>query len=308
MVDIVTFSEAEPLLDWIELTDALADGHRLAKAEIADQFLSRREDTMLTRAAWIDGLGSAVKTAFIVPSNAGRGLPTTAGAVNLFDDRTGELAALLDFKLVTKWKTAGDSLLAARMLGQPDCARILIIGAGTVARSLVEAYSAVFPSAVFTVWNRTRKNAEKLASDYDNRADIRVADDLPASAGGADIVACATMAVEPVLQGEWLAPGTHVDLIGAYRPDMREADDAALRASKIFVDSRDTTLNHIGELRIPVEQGVISADSITADFYDLPGGAFSRSNPDDITLFKNGGGAHLDLMTSNYILSKWQSR
>ena len=308
MVEIVTFSEAEPLLDWIELTDALADGHRLPKAEIGDQFLWRGDDTMLSRAAWIDGLGSAVKTAFVVPSNSERGLPTTAGAVNLFNDRTGELAALLDFRLVTKWKTAGDSLLAARRLGRPDSARILIIGAGAVARSLVEAYSAVFPKARFTIWNRTRKKAEKLASDYADRAEIRVAGNLPASVSGSDIVACATMAAEPVLRGEWLAAGTHVDLIGAYRPDMREADDAALRASRIFVDSRDTTLDHIGELKIPLAQGVISADSITADFYDLPGGGFVRSDRADITLFKNGGGAHLDLMTSNYILSKWQSR
>ncbi len=308
MVEIVTFSDAEPLLDWIELTDALADGHRLAKAEIGDQLLYRGDDAMLTRAAWIDGLGSAVKTAFVVLSNSDRGLPTTTGAVNLFNDRTGELVALLDFRLVTKWKTAGDSLLAARRLARPDCSQILIVGAGTVARSLVEAYSAVFPSAEFTIWNRTRKHAEKLASDYENRADIRVADDLSASVSCADIVACATMAAEPVLQGEWLTPGTHVDLIGAYRPDMREADDAALRASRIFVDSRDTTLDHIGELKIPLRQGVIRVDSIAADFYDLPGGGFARAGPREITLFKNGGGAHLDLMTSNHILSKWQRR
>ena len=308
MVEIVTFSEAEPLLDWIELTDALADGHRLAKAEIGDQLLYRGSDAMLTRAAWIDGLGSAVKTAFVVPANSDLGLPTTNGAVNLFNDRTGELAALLDFKLVTKWKTAGDSLLAARRLGPPDCAQILIVGAGTVARSLVEAYSSVFPSAVFTIWNRTRKTAETLVSDYQNRTDIRIADDLAAAVSGADIVACATMAAEPVLRGGWLTPATHVDLIGAYRPDMREADDAALRASRIFVDSRATTLDHIGELKIPLEQGVISRGSIIADFYDLPGGAFARAGPAEITLFKNGGGAHLDLMTSNYILAKWQSR
>ena len=308
MVEFVTFSEAEPLLDWLELTDALADGHCLAKAEISDQLLYRGDDAMLTRAAWIDGLGSAVKTAFVVPSNSDRGLPTTAGAVSLFNDRTGELEALLDFRLVTKWKTAGDSLLAARRLARRDSADMLIVGAGAVARSLVEAYSAVFPSAAFTIWNRTWENAEKLVSEYENRADIRVADDLAAAVNRADIVACATIALDPVLRGEWLSPGTHVDLIGAYRPDMRETDDAALLASRIFVDSRDTTLQHIGELKTPLELGVISNRSVIADFYDLPDGSFARTGPSEITLFKNGGGAHLDLMTSNHILSKWQCR
>ncbi|MDY6859875.1 MAG: ornithine cyclodeaminase, partial [Pseudomonadota bacterium] len=103
----------------------------------------------------------------------------------------------------------------------------------------------------------------------------------------------------------WLRPGQHIDLIGAYRADMREADDTALRRARIFVDSRDTTLNHIGELKTPLEQGVITRDDIIADFYDLPSGRFARRTEDEITLFKNGGGAHLDLMTSRYILKEW---
>ncbi len=308
MVEIVDFKAADPLLDWFEITDALAAGHQFAKAEIGDQLLWRRNDTLLSRAAWIDGIGSAVKTAFVVPSNSRRGLPTTTGAVTLFDDETGQLTALLDFKLVTKWKTAGDSMLAARRLARPNSSTILIVGAGTVARSLVEAYSALFPAAEFLIWNRTESRACQMAADYSDTVSIQAAVDLAESVHRSDIVACATISTAPIIKGTWLRPGTHLDLIGAYRPDMREVDDDALRASRIFVDSRESTLDHIGELKIPLGQGIISRDDVVADFYDLNSGAFERSASDCITLFKNGGGAHLDLMTANYILRKWQSR
>jgi ornithine cyclodeaminase len=107
-----------------------------------------------------------------------------------------------------------------------------------------------------------------------------------------------------VLQGAWLRPGQHVDLIGAFRADMREADDTALTRSRVFVDSRETVLDHIGELKDPIARGVISAGDVVADFYELD--RFTRS-PDDITLCKNGGGAHLDLMVARHILERWQS-
>ncbi|MBV1902740.1 MAG: ornithine cyclodeaminase, partial [Marinosulfonomonas sp.] len=133
-------------------------------------------------------------------------------------------------------------------------------------------------------------------------------DDLEAAVREADIVSVATMTTAPLIRGEWLQPGQHIDLIGAYTPDMREADDLALQRARIFVDSRDTTINHIGELLIPLSQGVISKADILADFYDLSGGGFARQTDEEITLFKNGGGAHLDLMTGRYILDAWKSR
>ena len=120
-----------------------------------------------------------------------------------------------------------------------------------------------------------------------------------------DIITSATMATEPSLKGAWLQPGQHVDLIGAYRPDMREADDETLQRARVFVDSFDTTVGHIGEIKIPLETGAISRDHLVADYYDLA--AFKRRSPDEITLFKNGGGAHLDLMTSRYILDAWRA-
>lgn len=301
--EIIPFAEGEAQLDWIGLTDAIAAGHDLPKAEIADSFLYRGGDTLLNRAAWIDGLGLAVKSATIFPGNAGLGKPAVNGGVSVYSDADGTLAAIIDFHLVTKWKTAGDSLLAARRLARPDSRVILIVGAGTVARSLIEAYGAAFPEARFLIWNRTAAKARELA---DGSAHVTAVDDLAEAVGDADIVSCATMSTDPVLRGDWLRPGTHVDLIGAYRPDMREADDTALRRSRLFVDSRDTTVGHIGEIRDPIARGVVKETDIVADYYDL--GAFEQRSETEITLFKNGGGAHMDLMVSRYILDRWQDR
>ena len=153
-----------------------------------------------------------------------------------------------------------------------------------------------------TVWNRTTKHAEAMVADCPG---LRVAEDLETAVRGADIVTSATMSTEPVLRGEWFQPGQHIDLIGAYRPDMREVDDAGLQRARVFVDSYDTTVDHIGEIKIPLASGAISRDHLLADYYALD--AFTRQSDEDITLFKNGGGAHLDLMTSRYILDAWQA-
>ncbi|WP_417723061.1 ornithine cyclodeaminase family protein [Salipiger sp.] len=293
--------EAGERLDWLGLTRAFEAGHRLPRAEIADNFLYRGKDTLLNRAAWIDGLGLAVKSATIFPGNPERGRGIVNGGVTLYDDATGLLEAVVDFHLVTKWKTAGDSLLGALKLARPESREILIVGAGTVGHSLVEAYGAGFPGARFSVWNRTPDKAEAMASELG----IDFAPDLEAAVAGADIISCATMSTTPVIRGDWLRAGQHLDLIGAYRPDMREADDTALQRARIFVDSFDTTLGHIGELKIPLESGAIGRGDVIADYYDS--GAFRRTGVEEITLFKNGGGAHLDLMTSRYIHDNWNA-
>lgn len=295
----ISFEQGESVLDWIGLTQAIEAGHSMPKAEIGDTFLYRGKDTILSRSAWIDGLGIAVKTASIFPKNPAAGIPMVNGAVSLFDDASGTLSAIIDFHLVTKWKTAGDSLTAALRLARKDSSRILIVGAGTVGRSLFQAYSAGFPNAEFTIWNRTQGSAEAMAAECPG---MSVATDLEAAVRSADIVTSATMSTDPFIQGDWFQPGQHIDLIGAYRPDMREADDDAMKRTRVFVDSFDTTIGHIGEINIPLEQGVIDRDHLQADYYDLSN--FARQSDDDITLFKNGGGAHLDLMTSRYILDR----
>ena len=297
-VEMIPFS-AEAQLTWAGLMAALEAGHRLPRAEIADLFLYRRDDTLLDRAAWIDGLGALVKVGAIVPGNTARGKPTVNGIVSVFDDVTGDLTALLDFHLVTKWKTAGDSLLSAKRLARKDSRNILLVGAGTVARSMVQAYASVFPDARFTVWSRTRASAEAMG--------LPVADDLEAAVRAADIICTATLTSDPLIKGTWLQPGQHLDLIGAYTPAMREVDDTAMARARIFVDARASTVHHIGDLMAPIASGAITEADVIADFYDDPA-LFTRTSPDDITIAKNGGGAHLDLMTATYIAEQWRKR
>ena len=193
----IGFEDGEKDLDWIGLTEALKARHNLPKAEIAETFLYRGKDTLLNRSAWIDGLGLTVKCATVFPENPSAGVPMINGAVSLFDDAHGRLEAIIDFHLITKWKTAGDSLLGALRLARPDSRKILIIGSGTVARSLHDAYSAGYPKAKFTVWSRTRANTEMFAKE---RAAV-VADDLEVAARGADIITSATMSTAPSCVG-----------------------------------------------------------------------------------------------------------
>ena len=295
--------EAEALLSWQGLCDALEAGHRLPPAQIKDMLLYRGGDTILNRAAWIDGLAQLVKVATIFPGNAAIGKPSVNGAVTLYDDKTGELTNLVDFHLVTKWKTAGDSLLSAKRLARRDARRILLVGAGTVARSMVSASGNAFSGAEFIVWSRNAASAHALADPLG----LAVAHDLGAAVAQADIICTATMARDPLIKGAWLQPGQHLDLIGAYTPAMREVDDEAMSRARIFVDSRATTIGHIGELIEPIKSGAISEGDVIADFYDDPT-AYARRSDTEITIAKNGGGAHLDLMTANYIAQTWGAK
>lgn len=290
-------------VEWQTLIDRMLAFHRLDKAEIRDALLGPNEQTMLSRAAWIRGLGFGVKSVTVFSDNASRNLPTVQGLMVLFDPDTGTQIATVDSALVTEKKTAGDSVLGARFLARPDSETLTVVGAGTVAASLLDAYPAVFPSLRrILVWNRTSQRAQALTRrPVRNGIEVVLADDLAEAVAQADIVASATMSNEPVILGDWVRPGTHVDLIGAYKPDMREADDTLLRKARLFVDSRATTIGHIGELMIPLAAGVISEADVLADFYDLAGGAPARRSDDEITVFKNGGGAHLDLMVARVL-------
>lgn len=254
MTVMIPFAQGDAKLNWLDLIRALAAGHESPKAKVEDVFIYQGDNTLLNRSAWIDGMGLAVKCATIFPANKASGLPMIGGAVNLFSGQTGALEAILDFHLVTKWKTAGDSLLAATRLARPDSRNILIAGAGTVGRSLRQAYGAAFPDAQFTIWNRSPDAAKEFQRDY---PDVTIAPDLEQAVRAADIVTSATMSTAPFIKGEWFQPGQHIDLIGAYRPDMREVDDVALLRSRVFVDNINTTVDHIGELKIPIAAGVI---------------------------------------------------
>ena len=309
----ITADQVTPHVNWRGIVDALAEGHGYARAHIDDIIFKEEQGTLLNRAAWVPGMGIGVKTATIFQNNPSRNpaLPSVNAIFTLLDDQTGIPTILMDGTLVTKWKTAGDSLLGAKLLARPDSKIVLIIGAGIVAASMIEAYSEIFPGLTeIRIWNRTKAKADLLAGTYQNNPiPVRAVSDLPEEAARADIISSATMAITPFIKGDWIQPGTHVDLIGSFRPDMREACDCLLQKSKIFVDSRQTTHHDTGEIAIPLQEKTISEADILGDFYDLcavtsacPG----RQSNTDITLFKNGGGAHLDLMTATYLYHAYQ--
>ncbi len=301
--DLLDYSAARHLR-WTGAVEALRDGHRRPRAEIGDLFLGPADGTLLTRAARVEGLGYGVKSVTVMAGNAAAGLPTVQGAMMVFGPEDGALRAVIESRLVTEYKTAADSVLGATLLARPDSRRLLIVGAGVVARSLVSAYAALFPGLErIEIWARRPEQARALVDDLpDVGCEVTPATDLEAAVGAADIVSSATMAREPVLRGDWVTPGTHVDLIGAFKADMREADDALISGGSLFVDSRETTLHHIGELKIPLASGVLSEGDVRGDLYDLvPEPARGRQSDDEITVYKNGGGAHLDLMIADYI-------
>ena len=303
---LIRYEDVAPLFSWPAAVEALRAGHLRPKARVGDIFLGPSAGSLLSRGAYIEGVGFGVKSVTVFGGNPAVGLPSVQGAMFMFEPDHGALTAIIDSKIVTELKTAADSVLGASLLARADSETLLIVGAGTVARSLIHAYTAVFGSIRrIRIWSRRPEQAQSLARDVQiDGVDIAAAPDLATAASSADIISTATMARDPVLHGEWIRPGTHVDLIGAFKADMREADDALISAAKLFVDSRETTIHHIGELMIPIAAGVISADAVQGDLYDLiTGKAHAARAPTDITVFKNGGGAHLDLMIATYIAS-----
>jgi len=259
---------------------------------------------LLSRSARIEGMGFGVKSVSVLPNNSSQGLPTVQGGMLVFDDKTGSLMAVIDSALITNWKTAADSVLGARLLAQPKSKNLLIVGAGSVGEQLVRAYSEIFPDmCAIEIWNRTPDRAKKLAATLSDQGyPVKITQDLPTACARANIISVATLTTDPIIKGDWIQSGTHVDLIGAFTKDMREGDDRLMQKARIFVDSFDTTIEHIGELMIPIASGAIKKSDVLADFYGLLSGEPGRTHADDITVFKNGGGAHLDLMTAHCIL------
>ncbi len=301
---VIEKAQIEGVLSWPLLVEALDAGHKLGRGKSGDLLLEQDDAILLNRAAWKPGYGIGLKTVTGFFDNPRRTppRPSIQGLFVLFDPEDGRPLAVIDGAAITAWKTAADSALGSRYLSRPDAQSLLMVGAGAMARPLIQAHLSVRPGIRrVAIWNRTPARAEALATDLcsDGReVEVEVATDLGAAVAAADVVSVATRSEAPVVQGTWLRPGTHLDLVGAFTPRMREADDEAIRGGRLFVDARETTLEHIGELMIPIECGVVRADDVIADLYDLAGGFVRQRAADDITIFKNGGGAHLDLMTA----------
>jgi len=293
------------------LVEALERLHR-EETEALDDLLigqpaeSGAEDNLLLRAAWQRGRAIGVKLATVFPDNPARdaALPAVQALYVLFDGRDGRPLAAIEGTSLTYRKTAADSALGSRYLSRPESATLLMVGAGALAPHLVRAHRAVRPGlGRARIWNRTGERARALAATLASEGiEAEVSDDLEQAVRSADIICCATMSKTPLVRGEWLRPGTHLDLVGAFKPDMREADDEAVRRACVFADCRATTVERTGEIAIPIARGVIGADEVLADLYDLARGRHpGRLSGEEITLYKNGGGGHLDLMTARFV-------
>lgn len=311
---LVDAERVHALLDYPALVQALDQYHRQDICLLEDLLLEQPSAAgtpthFFIRAAWQpqQDLGTKVITVFPQNKNADAGLPAVQAVYLLFDGSNGQPKACMDGTAITYRKTAADSALGAKYLARQDVEIMLMVGAGALAPHLIMAHTAVRPSIrKVLIWNRTASAAEKLANTLSlNNIQIRVTDDLASAVGNADVISCATMSPSPLIQGKWLNPGTHLDLVGAFTKETREADDDAVRRGKLFVDCRATTIRDCGEICIPIATGIVTESDIRADHFDLCSGRHpGREHAEDITFFKNGGGGHLDLMTARFAYSR----
>ena len=251
--------------------------------------------TLLLMPAWQASRSLGVKVVTVFPGNAARGLSAVQAAYLWLDASTGAPLALMDGAVLTRRRTGAASALAADHLARPDSATLAVVGTGSLAPHLIAAHAAVRPIRDVRVWGRTPEKARALAASLD-RPGLRVnaVADLEAAVRGADIVSCATLAKTPLVRGAWLAPGMHIDLVGGFTPEMREADDDAVRRSRVFVDT-EAALAEAGDVVQPIAAGLLRRDAV-ADLADLVRGRRpGRTAAGEITLYKSVGSALFDL-------------
>lgn len=252
--------------------------------------------TVLLMPAWQKGGKLGVKTVSIYPNNRSRGLPGLHSTYLLFDAETGVPLAMLDGDTITSRRTAAASALAGRFLSRTDASKLVLLGSGRVGSLIPEAYAAVRPITQVMVWDIDANSAARLVDNL-SRAGVtaNVVTDLEASVAQADVVSCATLSTSPLVQGEWLRAGTHLDLIGGFTPAMRESDNDCYVNTSVFIDT-DEALAKAGDLLEPITAGVFHGDQVRARLQQLcrrehPG----RMGQDEITVFKAVGTALEDL-------------
>ncbi len=255
--------------------------------------------SLLLMPAWSPSGKGGVKLVNVTPGNSARGLPAVTASYLLFDAVTGEHTALLDGGELTARRTAAVAAIAADRLATTDARRLLLIGSGRIASELAFAYRAVRPIETVAVHSQTRDNAEKLV-DALVAAGFRaqVCDDLQTGVSSAEIIACATLSHQPLVKGVWLKPGQHVALIGGYTPDMREADDEAIRRARVWVDTY-AGLSEAGDLVQPLSHGIIRLEDIKGTLTDLCAVSSIAERDNTITLFKSVGDASQDLAAAS---------
>jgi len=306
----VSASEVHDVCEWLALVEALAQAHRQEPPQSGRADVTARvrgtTQTYLNLPAVLPGVAFGSKLVTVLPDNPDRhpGVPAIQALYALFSGDDGTPLAVIEGTSLTYRKTAADSALGACLLARHDVGTLVMVGAGGLSPWLARAHLAVRPAlSRVLVWNRTPHRAEAVAAELAAEGvNAEAAASLEAAVRQGDVISCCTAATEPLVKGEWLKPGAHLDLVGGFTPAMREVDDEAVRRARLFVDA-GWNIEEFGDLIDPVSRGVIARESIEADLFALcrPGHSIDRGR-DEITLFKNGGGGHLDLYTALFIL------
>ena len=307
---MISADEVDRSLTFPDLVETLREAFRKGAIQpVRHHHTVERPDgaasTLLLMPAWTDlhaagtseGGHIGVKIVTVSPDNNAIGKPAVMGLYLLLDGKTGEPQALIDGQRLTQWRTASASALAASYLARKDASKLLIVGAGALCPFLAKAHSAVRPIDEIRIWNRSPANAEKAADALrQDGLNAAAVSDLGAALGWADIVSSATISTEPLISGEKLRPGTHVDLVGGFTPGMREADDAAVMRARVYVDTRAGATREAGDIVQPLQSGVLKPENIVADLHELARGEKQgRQSAAEITLFKSVGAALEDL-------------
>lgn len=299
--------EVHAALSLPELADAIAQALKAGvAAPLRHAHALSATDSLLLMPAWSAGENGAigVKLVTVLPRNRARGSSTVNALYVLFDRESGEPRAVIDGEALTLRRTAAASLLAARYLARNDARNVLIVGTGRLARFMAHAHCTGRGIDRLLIWGRNADSAQSLASALrEEGLPAEAALDLEHAVGDSHIVSCATTATSPIVHGAWLAPGTHLDLVGAFKRNMREADDAAVARSRVYVDTYAGTLAEAADIIEPIERGVIARADVRGELAELVTGTVSgRVTPGAITLFKSVGSAIEDMAAAQLLV------
>lgn len=294
--------QLETLLPYPELIDALRDGFREGGHVPLRHAHEVSENSLLLMPSWQQGGMMGLKMTMVCPENSKKGLDTIQSTYILSDATTGVAKAILDGDELTFRRTACASALASSYLSNPDATSMLMMGTGKLAPHLIRAHSSVRKLTEIYIWGRRPEQAEKLANELNEElsATVSAVENPEKYANICDIISCATFASEPILKGKWLNgdKSQHIDLVGGYTYDMREADNDVITSSNIYVDTFDGALAEAGDILRPIDENVISKNDVLGDLYDMASGGFSKPDDDNNTLFKSVGTALEDLIAA----------
>ncbi len=268
---------------------------------------SGADTTMLLMPAWQDGVDAGVKVVTLSPNNFKLNLPSIQGTYIYLDAPSGVVKAILDAKSLTNKRTAAASALASSFLSNPSSRTLLLIGTGALSSELIRAHCAVRPIEHVLIWGRDSSKAEQLKKLLSKESyTVEVVETLDSAIPRADIISAATLSPTPLIQGVNLRAGQHIDLVGSFKPHMREADDEVLCRARVFADVKSMAMQESGDFKIPLEQGIIRPEDILGDLFDLcQTKHFFERKSSDITLFKSVGLALEDLVAARYYYKKW---